>query len=80
MSTVALESVPAAEQGVASGILNTIRELGVAVGVAVLASVFAAHGDYLSPGGFVAGVRPAVFVGAALVAAGGIVAWWLPRR
>ena len=80
MSTVALESVPAAEQGVASGILNTIRELGVAVGVAVLASVFAAHGDYLSPAGFVDGVRPAVFVGAALVAAGGIVAWWLPRR
>jgi EmrB/QacA subfamily drug resistance transporter len=80
MSTLALESVSAEEHGVASGVLNTIRELGVAVGVAVLASVFAAHGGYASPTDFVSGARPAVWVGVALVAAGGLVALSLPRR
>ena len=79
MSTVALESVPAALHGVASGILNTIRELGVAVGVAVLASVFATYGDYDSPAGFAAGMQPAVWVGAAVVAVGAVVAFLLPR-
>lgn len=80
MSTLALETVSADEHGVASGVLNTIRELGVAVGVAVLASVFAAHGGYASPTDFVSGARPAVWVGVALVAAGGLVALLLPKR
>lgn len=80
MSTVALESVPRDAQGVASGILNTVRELGVAIGVAVLASVFAAYGNYDTPPGFTEGVRPAVWVGAAVVAAGALIAFLLPRR
>jgi len=79
MSTLALETVQPDEHGVASGVLNTIRELGVAVGVAVLASVFAAYGGYTSPADFVAGVVPAVWVGAALVAAGAAIALLLPR-
>ncbi len=79
MSTVALGSVSADMHGVASGTLNTIRELGVAVGVAVLASVFSAYGDYESPAGFAAGLEPAVWVGAAVVAAGALVAFLLPR-
>lgn len=79
MSTVALESVPPDMHGVASGALNTTRELGVAVGIAVLASVFAANGDYASPAGFAAGLQPAVWVGAAVVAAGAVIAFLLPR-
>jgi EmrB/QacA subfamily drug resistance transporter len=79
MSTLILESAPADSHGVASGILNTIRELGIAVGIAVLASVFAAHGSYASPDFFADGVRPAVWVGTALVAAGALLAVWLPR-
>jgi EmrB/QacA subfamily drug resistance transporter len=79
MSTLALETVREHEHGVASGVLNTIRELGVAVGVAALASVFAAHGSYANPAEFVAGARPAVWVGAALVAAGGVIALLLPK-
>lgn len=79
MSTLTLESVTPDSHGVASGTLNTLRELGVAVGVAVLASVFAAHGDYASPAGFVAGIVPAVWVGAAIVAAGSFLALLLPR-
>jgi EmrB/QacA subfamily drug resistance transporter len=79
MSTVALASVSPDMHGVASGALNTVRELGVAVGVAVLASVFSANGDYGSPAGFAAGVQPAVWVGAAIVAAGAMLAFLLPR-
>jgi EmrB/QacA subfamily drug resistance transporter len=80
ISTMALASVTARERGVASGANNTIRELGVAVGVAALASVFASAGGYASHQAFVDGLRPAVLVGAAIVAAGAVVAWWLPRR
>jgi EmrB/QacA subfamily drug resistance transporter len=80
MTMLALSSVPADSYGVASGTSNTVREIGVAGGVAVLASVFAANGDYSSPAGFVAGMLPAVWVGAGIVAAGGLLALLLPRR
>ena len=43
------------------------------------ASVFSAYGDYESPAGFAAGLEPAVWVGAAVVAAGALVAFLLPR-
>ncbi|RSM57790.1 MFS transporter [Actinoplanes sp. ATCC 53533] len=80
ISTMALASVTARERGVASGANNTIRELGVAVGIAVLASVFSSAGDYSSSQSFVDGLVPAVIVGACIVAAGGVIALWLPRR
>jgi EmrB/QacA subfamily drug resistance transporter len=80
MSSLALSSVPADAHGVASGTINTIRELGVAIGVAVLASVFVISGSYDGPASFVAGNQPAVLVGAAMVAAGGVLALFLPRR
>jgi EmrB/QacA subfamily drug resistance transporter len=79
MSTLTLESAPTETHGVASGTLNTMRELGVAVGVAVLASVFAAHGNYTSPASFVAGIQPALWVGTAVVAAGALLSLLLPR-
>jgi EmrB/QacA subfamily drug resistance transporter len=80
ISTMALASVSARQRGVASGANNTIRELGVAVGVAVLASVFSSYGGYTSQQSFVDGLVPAVMVGAAIIAAGAVVALWLPRR
>jgi EmrB/QacA subfamily drug resistance transporter len=80
ISTMALASVTEQQRGVASGANNTIRELGVAVGVAALASVFSSYGSYVSHDSFVDGLRPAVLVGAAIVAAGAVVALWLPRR
>jgi EmrB/QacA subfamily drug resistance transporter len=80
ISTMALASVSEQQRGVASGANNTIRELGVAVGVAALASVFSSYGGYTTHAAFVDGLRPAVFVGAAIVAAGAVAALWLPRR
>jgi EmrB/QacA subfamily drug resistance transporter len=80
ISTMALASVTEQQRGVASGANNTIRELGVASGVAVLASVFGEHGGYTTHQAFVDGLVPAVVVGAAIVAAGAVVALWLPRK
>ncbi|CAM4047970.1 MFS transporter [Nocardia ninae] len=76
MSMMALASVPEGDQGIASGSYNTVREFGVAFGVAVLASVFAGFGGYAS---FVAGLVPAVAVGAVVVAVGFVLALFLPK-
>ncbi len=73
-----LSSVRPAEAGQASGATNAIRELGGVLGIAVLASVFTAAGSYASPLQFVAGLRPAVFVGAAVLFAGALAALAVP--
>jgi EmrB/QacA subfamily drug resistance transporter len=80
MTTVVLGSVRPEQHGVASGTSNTLREIGVAMGVAVLASVFSSFGDYGSRTSFVDGLVPAVMVGAAIVAVGAVLALRLPRR
>lgn len=80
ISTMALASTEENLRGVASGANNTIRELGVAVGVAVLASVFSSNGGYTSRESFVDGIVPAVMVGAAIIAAGAVIAAFLPGR
>ena len=79
-STVVMASASSTDQAVASGTNNTIREVGVAMGVAVLASVFASYGSYASPDAYVDGMVPAVFVGAVVVAAGAVLALLLPGR
>ncbi|WP_280235264.1 MFS transporter [Nocardia cyriacigeorgica] len=79
-ATVVMASTAPADHAMASGTNNTVREVGVAMGIAVLASVFAAHGSYTSPQTFVDGVVPAVWVGAAVVAVGALVSLCLPRR
>ncbi|CAL9581238.1 MFS transporter [Streptomyces atacamensis] len=79
-ATVVLSSVRKTEHGKASGANSTAREIGGTLGVAVLGTVFAAHGGYLSPQDFVDGVRPALWIGAAVTALGGLVAFAIPRR
>src|SRR5438477_1605655 len=68
-------SVPLAEAGVASGTNSTIRELGGVFGVATLAAVFAHAGSYASPGLFVDGFRPAIWLATGFSVIG--VAWAL---
>jgi MFS family permease len=80
MTTAVLASVRPASHGIASGTTNTLREVGIAMGVAVLASVFASNGGYGSPASFVDGLAPAVVVGAIVVAVGAVLAMWLPSR
>ncbi|GAA0430378.1 MFS transporter [Streptomyces luteireticuli] len=73
-SALVMASVPAAEQGIASGAHSALRELGGAFGVAVLGSVFAARGGYGSPQRFVDGIAPALWAGAAGVALAAVAA------
>ncbi|MEV6349478.1 MFS transporter [Actinoplanes sp. NPDC051851] len=80
ISTLVLASVDESQRGVASGANNTIREFGVAAGVAALSSIFSSYGGFTSRQAFVDGTVPAVLVGAGVIAAGAVVALWLPRR
>jgi EmrB/QacA subfamily drug resistance transporter len=74
-----LGSVDQRSAGQASGATNAIRELGGVMGIAVLASVFSAHGSYASPQAYTDGMVSAVWVGAAVLAAGALVALAIPR-
>jgi MFS family permease len=80
MASTVLSSVTREEEGIASGANNSFRELGGVLGIAVLASVFSARGGYGSGAEFVSGTVPAVIVGAAVVFAGAVSAFLLPRR
>ncbi len=71
----AMVGVLSADQvGLASGINNTFRQLGIAVGIAVLGAVFTHHADGRLQG-LVDGLD-AVFAVAALIAAGGAAIAW----
>jgi MFS family permease len=74
-----LASVRGNEAGKASGASNAIREVGGVLGVAVLASVFQAHGGYSSPAAFTDGVNAALPVGAAVLLVGAVVATLIPN-
>jgi hypothetical protein len=50
------------------------------LGVAVLAAVFSGAGGFETPQRFVDGVVPALWAGAAVLAAGGLAALLIPRR
>jgi EmrB/QacA subfamily drug resistance transporter len=75
-----LSSVRPEEAGQASGATNTIREVGGVLGVAVLATVFTSSGGFESPQAYVDGLIPAVWVGAAVLAVGALVALLVPGR
>ncbi|MFF2848495.1 MFS transporter [Streptomyces sp. NPDC058001] len=68
-----MSSVAVSEQGIASGSTSATRELGAALGVAALASVFTHNGGYASGQDFVDGFVPALWVGAAAVALAAVV-------
>ncbi len=80
IANVVLSSVRPEEEGKASGANNAIRELGGVFGVAILASVFAAKGSYVSGDAFVAGMTPALQLGAIVVAVGAAIALALGGR
>ncbi|MFC9693761.1 MFS transporter [Kribbella sp. NPDC056951] len=79
-ASVVMNGMAEIDRGVASGTNATIREIGVAMGVAVLASVFASAGSYETPDRYVDGLVPAVWVGAAVVAVGAALSLLLPGR
>ncbi|MFD5013102.1 MFS transporter [Streptomyces chartreusis] len=79
-SHLVMSSVRASEQGIASGANNALREVGGALGIAVMASIFSAQGGYESGQSFVDGLRPALVTGATVVAVAGVAALIIPSR
>jgi len=80
IANVVLSAVPREDEGKASGVNNTLRELGGVFGVAVLAAIFSANGSYATPQLYVNGLAPAVAAGAAVLAVAAPLALALPRR
>ncbi|WP_046503186.1 DHA2 family efflux MFS transporter permease subunit [Streptomyces odonnellii] len=79
-ASLVMSSVRPAEQGIASGANNALREVGGALGVAVLGAVFAARGGYESGDAFVDGTVPALWIGAGAVALAALTALLIPGR
>ncbi|MEV0847748.1 DHA2 family efflux MFS transporter permease subunit [Streptomyces sp. NPDC049954] len=79
-AALVMGSVRPVEQGIASGTNNALRELGGALGIAVISAVFSASGGYGTPQTFVDGLTPALWVGASAVALGALLALLIPRR
>jgi EmrB/QacA subfamily drug resistance transporter len=73
-------AVPPAAIGKASGVNNTLRQLGGTFGIAILAAVFAGTGGYASAQAFSDGFAPATGAAAALSLAAAIAGLWIPGR
>ncbi|MBB2899864.1 EmrB/QacA subfamily drug resistance transporter [Kineococcus radiotolerans] len=79
-ATAVLHGLDAADHATASSTNTTLREIGLALGVAVLTLVFQDAGGSLTPAGFVAGTPAAVGVGAGAVALATLLALLVPGR
>lgn len=77
-STAVLARIVPEDTAKASGTNSTLREIGVALGIAVLTAVFTGAGGELTPTGYVDAAVPAVLVGGIVVAATALVAVLLP--
>ncbi|MFF0472167.1 MFS transporter [Streptomyces sp. NPDC004284] len=79
-ANLVMSSVRPSEQGIASGANNALREVGGALGVAVMASIFSAQGGYESGQSFIDGLVPALWVGAGAVALAAVAVLFTPSR
>ncbi|MFI9250042.1 DHA2 family efflux MFS transporter permease subunit [Streptomyces sp. NPDC053069] len=79
-ASLVMSSVRPQEQGIASGANNALRQVGGALGVAVMSSVFSAQGGYESAQRFVDGLHPALVLGSATVALAGVATLLIPAR
>ncbi|WP_329028316.1 DHA2 family efflux MFS transporter permease subunit [Streptomyces sp. NBC_01423] len=79
-ASLVMSSVRPGEQGIASGANNALREVGGALGVAVLTTVFASQGGLESARSFTDGTVPAVWIGSGVVALAALVALMIPGR
>ena len=79
MTAAALGSVPVEKSGVGSGVLNTFRQLGGALGIAVMGAIVASYIDLDSagrpdPAAFIEGFQRALEVSAAFALLGAVIA------
>ncbi|MEU6255206.1 DHA2 family efflux MFS transporter permease subunit [Streptomyces sp. NPDC047043] len=79
-ANLVMSSVLPKEQGIASGANNALREVGGALGIAIMSSIFSSQGGYESAQTFVDGLQPALITGSAVVALAAVAALLIPRR
>jgi EmrB/QacA subfamily drug resistance transporter len=81
LATTAVSTVRVERAGMASGINNTFRQIGIATGIAALGAIFASKvGDQHSRAAFVHGLHDILLVGAGVAAIGAVLAAALVRR
>jgi EmrB/QacA subfamily drug resistance transporter len=78
-STAVLANMVPDDHAKATGTNSTLREIGVALGVAVLTAVFTGAGGELTPTGYVDAAVPAIFVGASALALAALIGLALPH-
>ena len=77
-ATALLATLGVVDHAKASGVNSTVREIGIALGTAVMTAIFVGAGGELQPDLYVEAARPAVLTGAAVLLAAAVAAWWLP--
>ncbi|HEY6960449.1 MAG TPA: MFS transporter [Gaiellaceae bacterium] len=81
LATTAVSTVRVERAGMASGLNNTFRQIGIATGIAALGAIFASKtGSNRDPSTFVQGLHDILLVGAATAAVGAVLAVVLIRR
>lgn len=78
MSTAVLATMREADHAKASGTNSTLREIGTALGVAVLTAIFVGAGGQLLPTEYVDAAIPAIAVGGFALAGSALIALLLP--
>ncbi len=78
ISTAVLATMRGDDHAKASGTNSTVREVGVALGIAVLTAVFVGAGGALTPDQYVDAARPAVAVGGVVLAFSALIGFALP--
>ncbi len=79
-ATAVLQGLPDSDFATASSANSTIREFGVALGIAVLTAVFLGNGGQIAPDGYDGAIGPALLTGAAAVAVAVVAALFAPGR
>jgi EmrB/QacA subfamily drug resistance transporter len=79
-ATAVLEGLPDSDFAMASSANSTVREFGVALGIALLTAVFLSNGGQISPTGYTGAIGPALLTGAAAVAVAVVAALFAPGR
>ncbi len=84
MTAAALGSVPVEKSGVGSGVLNTFRQVGGALGIAVMGAIVASYvdlnGGLPDPSSFIDGFQAALRVSAGFALLGAVIAFATIRK
>ncbi|HTU28133.1 MAG TPA: MFS transporter [Solirubrobacteraceae bacterium] len=81
MFDIVLAGVPHSELGSASGLLESVQQFAMSVGIAVVGTVLFDHlGHRLDPAGFVSAAQHGLVVAAGFLVAAAISVLWLPRH